>query len=88
MGTTVGIKLEDETRERLQKLGEHKDRSTHWMMKRAIAEYLEREETFEREKLEDMDRWQRFQETGVCVSNEEMTNFFDGLITQAQAAQK
>ncbi|GGF73347.1 CopG family transcriptional regulator [Terasakiella brassicae] len=88
MSTTVGIKLEDETRERLQKLGEHKDRSTHWMMKKAIAEYLEREEIFEREKLEDMDRWQRFQETGVCVTNEEMTTFFDGLVTQAQAAQK
>ncbi|WP_417794687.1 CopG family ribbon-helix-helix protein [Terasakiella pusilla] len=88
MVTTVGLKLEEETKERLQKLGKDKDRSTHWMMKRAITEYLEREESYEQEKHEDLARWAKFQETGECVSNKDMGTFFDGLTAKAQAAQK
>ena len=42
--TTVGVKLDDETRTRLKRLGEIKDRSVHWLMKEAIGRYVEAEE--------------------------------------------
>lgn len=88
MATTVGLKLEEETRNRLQQLGKHKDRSTHWMMKRAIMEYLAREESYEQEKQDDLARWAKFQETGECIANKDMEEFFDGLLAKAQAAKE
>ena len=51
--SAIAIKLEDDVKQRIQQLGEIKDRSSHWLMKRAILEYLEKEEKFEQEKLED-----------------------------------
>ena len=48
--TTVGVKLDGETRARLKKLGDARQRSTHWLMKEAIARYLEAEERYELER--------------------------------------
>ncbi len=42
--TTVGVKLDKETRARLKKLGDAKQRSAHWLMKDAISRYLDAEE--------------------------------------------
>ena len=35
--TTMGVKLDRETRDRLQKLGKARNRSAHWLMREAIA---------------------------------------------------
>lgn len=56
--TTIGVKLDAEIRERLRNLGEAKRRSTHWLMREAIARYLETEERYEREKAEDQAEWE------------------------------
>ena len=71
--TTVGVKLDGETRTRLKKLGDARQRSTHWLMKEAIARYLETEERYELEKAEDIARWRRYVETGVATPHEEAT---------------
>jgi predicted transcriptional regulator len=39
-------------------------------MKAAIEEYVAREEQYEREKTEDMERWQRHKLTGEAVPHE------------------
>ena len=75
--TTMGVKLDEELRKRLKTLGELKQRSPHWLMKKAIQEYLAREEAYEREKREDGERWQRYQETGEYISNEAMMSWLD-----------
>ena len=82
---TIGIKLDTETRERLQRLGQRRDRTPHWLMKTAIREYLEREEHVERERLEDAERWRRYQETGAFIAHADMTQWLDGLARQADA---
>ncbi len=69
--TTVGVKLDEKTRDRLKKLGETRQRSAHWLMKDAIDRYLETEERYEQEKAEDMERWQRYLDTGHAISHEE-----------------
>lgn len=71
--TTVGVKLDGETRTRLKKLGDARQRSTHWLMKEAIARYLETEERYELERAEDLARWRRYAETGVAIPHEEAT---------------
>lgn len=68
--STVGVKLDEQTRERLKRLGEIKKRTPHWIMKEAILTYLDREEQRERETREDWERWQRYQATGQHVSHE------------------
>jgi predicted transcriptional regulator len=82
---TIGIKLDEETRERLQRLGERRDRSPHWLMKKAIREYLEREERWEREREEDEERWQRYVQTGACCTYADTMRWLDDLARQADA---
>lgn len=84
MSATTGIKLDQTTRARLQVLGEMKDRSPHWLMKRAIAEYVDREERYEREKQEDMRRWQRYQESGAFIDHDDMRGRLSALAATAR----
>ena len=81
--TTTGVKLDPETRERLKRLGEAKQRSTHWMVKEAIAQYLTNEERFELEKAEDEERWQRYLDTGTHIADDEMQEWLSGLAERA-----
>jgi predicted transcriptional regulator len=82
--TTTGIKLDAQTLERLKNLAEAKDRSVHWLMKKAIGRYLVDEERFEREKAEDEARYQRFLDTGSHVTAEEMDAWLDRLAAESQ----
>jgi predicted transcriptional regulator len=86
MVTTTGIKIDAETKERLKRLGKVKNRTPHWLMKQAIFEFLEREESYEREKAEDLVRWQQFVETGRYVSQDAMSNKFSKLTHGAPSA--
>lgn len=72
MSETVGIKLDENMRQRLKVLGELRDRSPHWLMKAAIESYLDREEQYEREKREDMAEWEDYLLTGNAISQERM----------------
>lgn len=56
-----------QTRYRLKALGRSKDRATRWLIKRAIEEYLTKEEQRERERIEDNQRWEQYQATGEAV---------------------
>jgi len=83
--TTQGIKLDEETRERLKALGEIKGRTPHWLMKTAIQRFLEQEEAAEKEKLEDMARWEEYQLTGKAVAHEDAAKWLKSL-AQGKAA--
>ncbi len=83
--TTVGVKLDDDTRARLRKLGDAKQRSTHWMVREAVARYLAVEERYEQEKAEDMARWERYVETGHSVPHETVTAWLDELAAEADS---
>ena len=81
--TTMGVKLDGETRARLKKLGEARHRSSHWLMREAIRRYLEVEERYEQEKAEDQARYQAYRETGKHISHEDMLAWLDQLAVQA-----
>ena len=70
--STVGIRLDDETRDRLKRLGEKRDRSPHYLMKAAIEAYLRQEEAVEAEKALLAERWQHFELTGETVPQSDM----------------
>jgi len=77
--TTLGIKLDEETRERLKALAEDKDRATHWLIKTAIVEYLDKEERAQRERREDLKWWRRYMLTGESISHSAALEWFDAL---------
>jgi len=81
--STIGIRLDDETQARLKTLGEARDRSPHYLMKEAIAEFLAREEAVESEKTLMQSRWERFELTGETVSQKEMAAWAAGLADKA-----
>jgi len=75
----LAIKLDDTTQGRLKRLGEARQRSTHWMMRQAVNEYLEREEKREALRREALESWQEYQQTGLHVTIEEVRQWVDSL---------
>jgi predicted transcriptional regulator len=71
--TTLGVKVDEQLHERLKMMAELKDRSTHWIIKRAIEQYLEQEEAVARDREEDRERWERYVLTGEAVPNAAVT---------------
>ncbi len=67
----IAVKLEIELRDRMKKLAESRQRSTHWIMREAIREYVEREEKRETLKQDAIRAWEEYQLTGLHVSFEE-----------------
>ncbi len=79
VSTTLGIKVDEAIRERLRLLAKLKDRSPHWIMRKALVEYLEREELAEAERLEDAERWDRYVMTGEAVPHEAVRSWLGQL---------
>ncbi len=67
----VAVKLAPEVRARIKALAEARDRSPHWLMREAIAQYVEREEKRESFRQDALRAWSAYQETGIHVSAED-----------------
>ncbi len=83
---TTGIKLETETRDRLQSLAEKMDRSPHWVMKTAIEHYVSQQEQYWQEREDDMQRWQDYQLTGDGVPHDQVAAWLDQFGTDDETA--
>lgn len=70
MATATSIKLDDELKGRIQRLAEVRRRSSHWIMREAIAQYVEREERREALRQDTLKAWDEFQATGVHATAE------------------
>ena len=68
---SVAVKLDESTRERLQRLARARDRSAHWMMREAIAQYVEREERREAFRQDGVRAWEEYQATGLHLTEAE-----------------
>ena len=79
MSQIKGVKLNDTTQQRLAALARIPDRSPHWLMCKAIETFLDREENYEREKREDMGRWERYQLTGEAIPHEKAAEWIESL---------
>ncbi len=67
----VTVKLEMDIRKRMKHLAETRQRSTHWIMREAIKQYVEREEKREALRQDAILAWEQYQLTGLHVSFEE-----------------
>ena len=64
----LSIKLPGGLKERLQKLGKLKQRTTHWLMKEAIEHYLAEEEVQEKLKQKTVNRWKEAEQDQVVAN--------------------
>ncbi len=79
VSTTQGIKLDDVTSSRLKTLAAKRDRSPHWLMRKAIETYLAREEQYEAEKAEDIAEYEDYAMTGKAIDNKVAASWLDDL---------
>lgn len=79
MASTQGIKLDEQTQQRLKVLAHKRDRSPHWLMKAAIEDYLNREEHYEREKAEDTQRWEQYELTSHAIDHADVAPWLEKL---------
>ena len=73
----ITIKLPEQDRERLKKIGEAKKRSVHWLAKEAITQFIEREEAAERFHQETLAAWEEYRQTGRSVPNDAVLEWLD-----------
>lgn len=71
MASATSVKLDDELKDRIQHLADSRRRSAHWIMREAIAQYVEREEKREAYIRDAQNAWEEFQRTGLHLTMEE-----------------
>lgn len=67
----TSIKIDDELKSRIQHLASLRQRSSRWIMREAITQYVEREEARESFKREALASWAAYQETGQHLTGQE-----------------
>jgi predicted transcriptional regulator len=68
---TTSLKLDADTKARLQKLAHARRRSSHWLMREAIEQYVDREERREQFRQDALAAWAEYQATGLHITGEE-----------------
>jgi len=82
----LAVKIDTEMKDRIKRLADSKHRSSHWLMREAIREYVEREERREALRQDAVRGWQEYQETGLYVSGEEVTDWLKSWGTAKEKA--
>jgi len=72
MASPTSIKLDDDMKERVQHLAESRKRTFHWIMREAIAQYVEREEKRETLRRDTLEAWEEFQVEGMHATAKEV----------------
>jgi predicted transcriptional regulator len=67
----VAVKLDENIHARVQQLAKAMDRSTHYLMREAIAQYVEREEKREAIRQDALRAWEAWQLSGQHVAHAE-----------------
>jgi len=82
----VAVKLESDMRERLSRLAKARKHTSHFLMREAILEYVEREEKREAFHQEAMRSWEEYAETGLHVTGAEVIEWLRTWGTEHESA--
>lgn len=74
----VSVKIDDELKGRVQRLAESRRRSSHWIMREAIEQYVDREEARASFRAEARESWKNYQETGLHLTGQEVRDWLHG----------
>jgi predicted transcriptional regulator len=67
----VAIKLDDDLKARVKYLADTRQRTPHWVMREAIAQYVVREEKREAFRQDSLKAWETFRAGGQHVNAED-----------------
>lgn len=67
----VAIKIDEGIKARIKRLAEARHRTSHWLMREAITQYVEREERRESLRQDTLRAWEDYRTTGRHVTAEE-----------------
>jgi predicted transcriptional regulator len=70
--STTSLKLDIEMKARVQRLADAQRRTSHWIMREAIDEYVSREEKRQSFRQDAQAAWEDYQRTGLHLTNEEV----------------
>ncbi len=73
----VAIEIDQETRNRVERLADARQRTPHGMMTEAIQQYLDREEKREQFRQDSLYAWKECQTTGMHVGADELTAWLE-----------
>ncbi len=77
--STLGVRLNEDTQQRLEALGKARDRTPHYLMKSAIERFLEVEEALETERQLVKSRWHKFELTDDSIDHGDVKSWVAGL---------
>ncbi|MGL1832631.1 CopG family ribbon-helix-helix protein [Rhodocyclaceae bacterium SMB388] len=80
----MSVKLDPDTRARMEHIAEVRRRTTHWIMREAIREYVEREEKRESFHQDALRAWEEYQETGLHATADEVEAWLDSWGTDTE----
>ncbi len=69
--TPTAIKLDADTKARIKRLADARSRTSHWLMREAIVQYVEREEKRETVRQDAIKAWDAYQADGLHVTAQE-----------------
>jgi predicted transcriptional regulator len=72
---TMSVKLDADTRTRVENLAQARQRTAHWVMREAITQYVDREERGETFRHDTLKAWEEYQETGLHASAAEVDDW-------------
>lgn len=75
----TAIKIDQTTKERMKRLAEARNRSTHWLILEAIRQYVDREEKREDFRQSAIKAWEVYQATGEHLTLEEADDWLSRL---------
>jgi len=64
----VAIKIGEDIKARVKRLAEARHRTSHWLMREAITQYVDREEKRETFRQDTLNAWQAYRDTGRYVT--------------------
>lgn len=68
----TSIKIDDALKSRVQDLASRRDRTSHWIMREAIRQYVEREERRDAFRQEALASWSAYRKTGQHLTGDEV----------------
>ena len=75
----VAVKLDSSLRERMKRLADAKHRTSHWLMREAIEQYVDREERREAFRQDGLRAWEAYRATGQHVTHVEADAWLEQL---------
>lgn len=67
----VAIKIDEDTKARVKRLADARHRTSHWLMREAITQYVDREEKREAFRQDTLKAWEEYRTTGLHVTADE-----------------